>query len=75
MKVTDELHDRVWQALQTQPALHPHAERDAVRFAIQTALADLPEPSSTIIELNKRVRALQIKLEKARKAGFVGEDT
>jgi hypothetical protein len=40
---------------------------------LETALEPLPEPGDTIIELNKRVRALQLRLEKARKAGFADQ--
>jgi hypothetical protein len=44
-----------------------------IRRGLKAVLEPLPEPGVTIIELNKRVRALQLRLEKARKAGFADQ--
>jgi hypothetical protein len=70
-----EPEPQLWLMDKCERALVRRNAAEARVAELEAKLAEMPEPGSTIIELNKRVRALQIRLERARKAGFdVGDE-
>ncbi len=64
MKVTPEMADALYDCLAQDFGVEMTLEEAQV--SLERALRDIPEPSHTVVELNKRITELQMRLERVR---------
>lgn len=64
MKVTPEM--RIAARYACDAALEGGSIEDCALAAVEAAVRELPEPTDTVLELNKRITALHQRLERIR---------
>ena len=67
MKLTDELCDAIAECARRWrwERLGEASARERIREDLTHVFASIPEPTDTVLELNKRITALQMRLDRA----------